>query len=76
MDLKKLIDMLEEHGLLDLENFSPRFTERIMRVGGVSVLQNQDADIAANLALSRSRIADCIGSYSPEKVEVYFLLQE
>ncbi len=76
MDLDELCKKLIEHGLMDSEKFKPNFTERIMREGGASVLQNQDADVSANIKLFKCRITSCIQAYSPEKVETYFFLQE
>ncbi len=76
MNLDELCALLVEHGLIDKERFNPKFTERIMREGGVSVLQHQDADITANIKLFEDRIRDCIDHYSPEIVELYFDLQE
>ena len=76
MNLDELCALLVEHGLIDKERFNPKFTERIMREGGVSVLQHQDADITANIKLFEGKIRDRIDYYSPEIVELYFNLQE
>src|SRR3990167_10980206 len=77
MNLSELCKNLIEHGLLDHEKFKPNFTERIMREGGgIPVLQNQDKDIVANIELTKRGIGRCIEKYSPEKVEIYFTLQE
>ncbi len=77
MNLDELCRKLIEHGLVNLEKLRPNFTERIMREGGgTPVLQHQDADIIVNIKLFEHKIADRIQAYSPEKVEVYFLLQE
>jgi len=77
MDLDDLCKKLIEHGLLDMESFSPRFTERIMREGGgVEVLDNQSANIIANIKTTQGGTARCIEQYPPEIVELYFTLQE
>jgi len=77
MNLDELCKKLIEHGLLDTEKFSPRFTERIMREsGGVQVLDNQSTNIIANIEVTRRGTARCIEQYPPEIVELYFTLQE
>ena len=77
MNLDELCRKLVEHGLIDQEKFRPNFSERIMREGGgTPVLQNQDTDIIANIQLFEDGTNNCIQSYSPEKVEAYFFLQE
>lgn len=77
MNLDELCKLLVEHGLVDMEKLRLNFTERIMREGGgVPVLQNQEADIIANINTLGKGVDECIRSYSPEKVELYFYLQE
>mgnify|MGYP001587354420 CR=1 FL=1 len=77
MNLDELCKKLIEYEIIDIEKFNPGFTTRIMREGGgVAVLQNQDADIVANIRVNQDKIAGCIDKYSPEKVETYFYLQE
>ena len=77
MDLDDLCNRLVEYKLVDKERFNPNFTERIMREGGgVSVIQNQDSDITANINLLAKGLERCIQVYGPEKVEAFFYLQE
>lgn len=77
MVLDDLCKKLVEYGLVDVEKFNPNFTERIMREGGgVKVIQNQDADITANIRISARGLEKCIQQYGPEKVEAFFYLQE
>lgn len=61
MNLDELCKLLVEHDLVDMEKLRLNFTERIMREGGgVPVLQNQEADIIANINTLGERVDECI----------------
>ena len=71
--LESLIQKLNDHSLVEYENFNPRFAERVMKEGGgVPVLENVYNDIECGLKMTREGLGRCIEEYGVDKVETFF----